>query len=136
MVYVYLLCSSLLLFFASGTAAVRRDENEGIAWAILAGFAVLVTLLRIANSISKAMCKHYSKERKKLTISDLMVFDLVMYVFYGILAGLGDNFSDAYAWGMMIVLGVPMFLISTYVIIRRFRKAMELREKYQYGGFR
>ncbi len=132
MVYVYLFCSSLLLFFASGTATIRRDENEGIAWAILAGFAVLVTLLRIANSISKAMCKRYSEERKKLTISDLMVFDLVMYVFYGILAGLGNDFSDFYACGMLIVLGVPMFLISVSVIVKRFRQAMHLRNVH-YG---
>lgn len=132
MVYIYLLCSSLLLFFVSGAATIRRDENEGIAWMILAGFAALVTLLRIGNTISKALCKRYSRERKKLTITDLMLFDLAMYVFYGILAGLGDDFSDAYAWWMLISLGVPFFLISAAVVVKRFRQAMHLRNVH-YG---
>ncbi len=132
MVYVYLFCSSLLLFFASAAATVRRDENTGIAWMILAGLAVLVTLLRIANTISKALCKRYSEERRKLTISDLMVFDGVMFVCYGILAGLGDDFSDAFAWVMLILVGIPVFLISAHVIAKRFRQAMHLRNVH-YG---
>lgn len=129
MVYIYLFCSSLLMFFFSGAASVRRDENEGAVWLILAMLAIIITFLRAANTLSKWLYNKYSVERKKLTITDLIVFDGAMYLLYGILAGLGHQFQDIGTWLIVVFVGGPALLLSAAAVVNRFKKVFVLREQ-------
>lgn len=128
MVYVYLAASSLLLFLFGNAAVIRRDENDGAVWLVLLLLSGLVTLLRIANLLSKAVYKACSGEHKKVTVSDLMVFDGVLFVLYGILAGLGHDFSDLRGWWYLAVIGVPGFAWAVWSVVRRFRAAYILHK--------
>lgn len=129
MVYIYLFCTSLLMYFISGAASARLDEHEGAAWVFLAILTTLITLIRTSNTISKWLYKKYSGESKKLTITDLLVFDGVLYILYGLTAGFAHNFNDITTWVLMIFVGCPTLIITSLVIISRFRSAFELRRE-------
>lgn len=129
MVWVYLAASSLLLFFASGAAAYYREENAGIVWFVISMMTILVIFLRVANLISKLVYKACSGEKKKVTISDLMLFDGGIFLLYGIIGGLGKDIADAEGWMYLAVIGIPVFAVAVYSVVRRFRQAKEIYRK-------
>ena len=127
MAYIYLFCSSLLMYFISGAANSVRDEQEGAAFIFLLILTTVITVIRTANTISERVYKKYSGESKKLTIIDLLVFDGAMYILYGLAAGFSHNFNDIRTWLLMAFVGCPTLIITSLVIIGRFKRAFELR---------
>lgn len=135
MVYIYMVVSTMLMLLFSGAATSMRETNDGFVWIVLFFLSVLVTMLRIANFISKQIYRKCSGEQKRVTVMDLMVFDSVCYVLYGILTGLGRDFSDVRGWAYLLLIGVPAFIISVGVIVHRIDKALQIRKKRKEDPF-
>ena len=127
MAYIYLFCSSLLMYFISGAANSARDEQEGAAFIFLLILTSVITVIRTANTISERLYKKYSGERKKLTIFDLLVFDGAMYILYGLAAGFSHSFNDISMWLLLIFAGCPTVIITSIFILGKFKRAFELK---------
>ncbi|MCH5349210.1 MAG: hypothetical protein J1E40_07795 [Oscillospiraceae bacterium] len=127
MAYIYLFCSSLLMYFISGAANSARGEQEGAAFIFLLILTTVIAVIRTANTISERLYKKYSGESKKLTVIDLLVFDGAMYILYGLAAGFSHRFNDLSMWLLMIFAGCPTLIITSLVIVGRFKRAFELR---------
>ena len=127
MAYIYLFCSSLLMYFISGAANSARDEQEGAVFIFLLILTTVITVIRTANTISERLYKKYSGENKKLTILDLLVFDGAMYILYGLAAGFFHSFNDISMWLLMVFAGCPTLIITSIIIIGRFKRVFELK---------
>lgn len=123
MVLLYLLCSSVLMFLFQNAAVIRRDENQGMEWTVLAVLGTLVTILRICNLLGGWL---YRKSiGKKLTISELAVFDGAMFLMYGILAGLGHTFRDAESWCIAVCVGIPLLVAASASVWKKWKLAIQ-----------
>lgn len=127
MAYIYLFCSSLLMYFISGAANSARDEQDGAAFIFLLILTSVITVIRTANTISERLYKKYSGENKKLTLLDLLVFDGVMYILYGLAAGFSHSFNDISMWLLMVFAGCPTVIITSIFILGKFKRAFELK---------